>query len=932
MDLKDKLLTIAGVLILILSSVGVYYWEVEEGVAVSLTVEDFFDVCGVFSNTPNGIVVSSCNPFYALAATPLAVHYYKDGTGEVVPLLVKDFIDTSRAVDRAIEMIDVNSDLVVQGNRSAKEVSLELAEKYWESSEAVLIIEDNQSGYNLGVLATPLASYLSIPVVVSDELDDDIKDVLSTLGVEKSIVCGDIEGYGGVLHFKSVDDVVNASIELVRAKFDEVEYITLTNPIDIHMPEVLDSISWSFGPTKLKTFSSLQLVNTLKNLIKSGGTMDYKLGSITIPDDYKYALVKFEGFNLNPEDIDLFDDAVGFKIDGLVGGSTSHSPSEYDADGNRLIDRFYTEVVTYDMGGTEYDVKASPGWILMKEGEVSATVTVEKLSDPLYPMMKNLSSVAPYLTAYHRGIVFGKPEFAFVADDDVLTDKAETCPGLYMPRKNRELIGPSNEHIYNNIHLPLNTLLANLADIEVKNLKDLGYLRDYYQKYPVYIALVGGATVLPQYIYENSVWGPCTATDIVYGNIDPIRGWENQQNDVFSYYPYQENIVGRITGWDIQDASALIARTFFYEDIINGLGDWKDRATVQSGCGVEFAKPLVLTKIAERLGTTAHVSETHAEPLKWPTGASKFVYDGIQKNLVEPMGFETTRTTYFESMREGLSDEAITKLKRANLLNLLLLSKLQLKLLVGEDRVKGGEYQEESNFIVIHGHGSEYMYRIGDTALAGLGLGYVFLPILLQFIARVTNYGPGASIVIGEFDVRSVENMDFGPSFMYFESCLVGTIEGRYPETCIGQAYLHAGMNSLLVSPTPTNCPGGYLEPYRPYSTMLGTIPGYVKAALNARKGIYPDLHFGNKIYEEMTKEFIEKDSTVGLAFRNARNSYLPSDANWTMYWNPPLGPFGIIGGKAEKTPATDAKYTCYQEYCLYGDPAFNPYEPCNIV
>jgi len=879
-------------------------------------------------------VVSDCNPFFALVATPLAVHYDKEGMGEVVPLLVKDFEEPSRAVDRAVEMIGVSPDLVVRGNRSARDVSLELVEKYWESSEAVLIVEDNQSGYNLGVLATPIASYLSIPVIVTDELDNGVKDVLSRLGVDKSIVCGDIEGYGGVLRLVSVDEVVNASIELVREKFGDVDYVTLTNPIDIHMPEVLDSVSWSFGPTKVSTFSTMQLVASIKTLIKSKGALDFELGSITIPDDYKYALVKFEGVNLNPEDIDLFDDSVEFKIEGVLGGSTAHSPSVYDANGNTLVDRFYTEVVLYDMGGTEHTVKAIPYWTLMTEGEVSASVTVEKLSDPLYPMMKNLSSVAPYLTAYHRGIIFGKPEFAFVADDDVFTEKAETCPGSYMPRGNKGLVGPSNEHIFNNIHLPLNRLLARLADIEVENLKDVGYLRSYYEDDPVYIALVGGATVLPQYVYDNVVWGAGTATDVIYGDIDPIRGWENQQNDVFTYYPYQENVVGRITGWDVQDASALITRTFFYDDIIDDFGDWKDRATVQSGCGVEFATPLVLTKIAERLGSTAHVSETHKEPLRWPTGASKFIFDGLQKNAVEPMGFDTTRCTYFEAMRKGLSDETITKLKRANLLNLFLLSKLQLKLLIGENNVKGGEYQEDSNFIIINGHGAPYGYYTGNEALAGLGLGYVFLPLLLQVIPRISEpIGPGASLGgLGFFGLRSMEIMDFGPSFMFFETCLVGTIEGRYPKTCISQAYLHAGMNSIIVSPTPSNVPGGYLEPYRPDSTILGGIPGYIKAVLDARKGIYPETHFGEKLFEDMMEEFKEKDSTVGLALRNARNKYLPEDANWTMYWNPPLSlkSLGLLGGKAAKTPAVDAKYTCYQEYCLYGDPAFNPYEPCN--
>jgi len=382
MNVKDKLVVLAGVLILIFASVGIYYWDVEERGPAALGLEDFFGVCGVFSKVPNAVIVSDCNPFYALIATPLAVHYDKNGKGEIVPLLVKDFKEASRAVDRAVEMIGVSPDVIVIGGRSAKDVSLEFAEKYWSSSEAVLIIGDNQSGYNLGVLAAPLASYLSIPIIVVDELDDDVRDVLNGLGVVKSIVCDDVEGFGDVLRLNSVDEVVNASIDLVREKFGDVDYITLTNPIDIHMPEVLDSVSWSFGPTKLPTFSTLQLgasikalikskgAAAIKALIKSKGAAAYELGSFTIPDDYKYALVKFEGINHNLEDIELFDDSVGFNIKGLVSGQTSHSPSVYDANGNRLVDRFYTEVVLYDMGGTEHVVTAAPYWTLRKEGEV----------------------------------------------------------------------------------------------------------------------------------------------------------------------------------------------------------------------------------------------------------------------------------------------------------------------------------------------------------------------------------------------------------------------------------------------------------------------------------------------------------------------------------------------------------------------------------
>jgi len=929
MNKIDKLAAILGAVILVVASIGIYFWDISQKTTTKkIDIEYFYDVAGEFSNKPKGIIVSDFSPFYALIATPLAVHYDKSMIQEVVPFYIKNFSSPSRAVTRAIDMSGIQPDLIVGDSKPTLEVSLEIVEDFWKSSDAVLLIQNNQSGYNLGVLATPIASYLSIPVIITDELNNDIEKICKDLGVKKSIVCGDIKGYGDTLKFNDADEIVDASIDLVREKFGEVNYITLTNPIDTYEPEVLDKVVYEYGPETVTTVSTMQMVTTIKKMV-FGKPEEVDEFAFTIPKDYKYALVKLEGINLNPEDVDLLGDQVTFK--GLVKGSTSHSPSVYDSNGNLLYDRYYTENVFYDMGGTEHTIEVQPGWVVRKKGEVKATVTVEKLSDPMYPMMKGLSAVAPYLTAYHKGIIFGKPGFAFVADDDVFTEKAENCPGAYMPRANEQLVGPSNEHIIKNIHEPLNSLLEKLANITVNNPREIRILREYYKEKPVYIALVGGATVLPQYIYDAVVGYGGTPSDVIYGNIDPTPGWENQQDDVISDYPFVENIVGRITGWDAQDASALVTRTIFYEDIINRLGDWKNKATVQTGCGLDFAKPLVLMKIAEALGTTEHVAAGYEEPIKWPTGCTKFAGDGLQKLALEPMGFDVKRDTNFQAMRTGLSDEAINKLKVANVLNLLLLSRLQLKLTIGEKRVSGGADQEASNFIFINGHGDKPLYTVANVALSGLGLGYgPFLPALLQIVARVTHLGgPGASIGVGLFNVRAVEKMDFGPSFMWFESCLVGAIEDRHPQTCISQAYLHAGMNALIASPTPTSAPGGYLEPYRPYSTILGTIRGYIKAKLDSLRGIYPEHHFGEKIYEDMLHELKFDDSTVGLAFRNAKNKYLPEDADWTIYWTPPLGMRGR--GETEGKTFPDNKFTCFQEYCLYGDPAFNPYEPCNL-
>ena len=157
-----------------------------------------------------------------------------------------------------------------------------------------------------------------------------------------------------------------------------------------------------------------------------------------------------------------------------------------------------------------------------------------------------------------------------------------------MPRRNHRITYKSNAHIFDVIHKPLNELLAKLAQIELKDDRDLEELRDYYDDSPVYIAIVGDATVVPNFIYQNYVepvdywkgiysWGGGTPSDVIYGDIDPLPYvWDNIANDIFTEYPYQENIVGRITGWDAQDACALILRSIFYNEIIEKLQEWKN--------------------------------------------------------------------------------------------------------------------------------------------------------------------------------------------------------------------------------------------------------------------------------------------------------------------------------------------------------------------
>ena len=938
MKKNDKLIVVLGVIILVTASVGVYVWTPGEGKENLMRSDELTYISGVLMHPPDAITVSDSCPFYPLIATPLAVHYDLNGEQEVIPLYIENIENPSEAVTKVKYQLDAlgDNEYTIDGSKSAKEVSLEIAQNFWENSEAALLIEDNESGYNLGVIATPIASYLSIPVIVTDKVDSEVTEVLAALGVKHTIVCGEnLEGYGDVLRFESVEEIVDAQIDLLMEKFGDINYLTLTNPADAFPPKVLDSVEKYFGPSSEEW-------------------------SFTIPNGYKYALVRIESntdervsFTIGA---DLEDIHPALQKKEITDGGPAIP--KRDAKGNILGYEFYRESVVYGREGVTYNIYGPT--------DVSAHVTIEKLEDPVNPMMKGLSTLAPYLTACHQGLIFGKEDFAFTANDDLRNENGEKLPGFYMPRYNSELTTISNKHIYDNIHVPLNDVLAKIADVsplqEKTYTKDVKYLRNYFDNKDFSIALVGGATVLPQYIYQNllepfgdidgdgiddsayGMGGGGTPSDVIYGNIDPVKyDWSNKAQDIYSDLPHMENSVGRITGWDAQDASALILRSIFYDEIIENMEGWKDNFGVLIGDGIDHQKPwlrltlerfglLSLVKtVASKIPATASLVNFMDSngPWKHETGATEISGLRLKDKTVEAMGFEANYAMKSHAMITGYSEEELQQVKDSNIVYKLLFRKSAVRDLIGDQVVKGGEYMENSNYIFANGHGAISTYGMDGPDLVSAGFG----KILEKVIRRLTPIGGGwlgPGFGLGKsYTPVTVTGLDMGPSFMFLDSCTCGKIDGVYPEQSVTMALLHTGVGNLIASTTGSNIPGGYL----PGKNKMTDTPFSVWKARNewekkAEQGIYPDLHFGFKMFEDISSYMKEEDCSTGEAFRLAKNKYLPEDITWELWWTPPLSSSSDAPdfyGRHE-----DAKYTTYFEFVLYGDPAFNPYEPCN--
>ncbi len=927
MDRKKTLLSIVAVALLMTSALPTI-------TAAAPALRPRFAVASLYiPDFPTAIAVSDANPFYALIATPLALHYNARGERTVIPMYVKDFNHPSTAVQRAEAAIGRYADYIV-GGASPKRASLAAAVLLWNQSNTVILLSEDREGYTYGVSIAPLASYLSIPIIVSSAVDADVSDVLEYLGVQNLYVCGNVSCPGGynIDRFTSTSQILDETRVVLLDRIGTTpNYITITNPLDTREPVVLNSTRYEFNDS---VASALALPSQLVGMILHGTSNDHV---IEIPQSYKYAVLNFDMRNMDSENVQLLGDRVTFMLkdsenQSYFFASTAGGIPIRDPLGNIVDDRVHFETVVYNKPGT-YHVVVYGNWFALKVGSYNLKVRIDNVDSPYVPLMSNISSLAPYLTAYHQGVIFANTSFAFAADDNVLYN-GSTCPGVTQPGANYALGPASNEHT-KGIHDSLNALLASLAGIDPS---DTLALRNHYLAHPAYLAIVADPTMVPMYFYYNpdgtadthngAIMGLYVPSDFYLADIDPKQG--DAENDTYSYWPVQENVVGRVTGIDAQDLSALIDRTIYYNEIIAGMGGWKNNSLVQTGCGLEFQNLPLFTKLE------AIVYGGRGEPTKFPTGESWFINTRLNKDM-QLGGYSAKSTFWLQSQREGFTSTELDHIKNTGLLSRLLFPKAIVSLLSSSTKVIGGQAQLNSSLIFAFAHGFFNLYEFGDVFIDARGFPGVTM------WSRVDPKVRSSLSDKGGYDLRDVENMPYGPSVIFVESCITARTDGLLAENALSQVYIRTGVNAYIGSTRVTADPG-YLEP-RPLPNGIGIgVLGLLKAFILYKfKHQFPDLHFGAIIAENTILGLIKNDSDIGTALRDSKNMYLPLDANATFLWTPPLS---LSTGSSVfdsmlssslmpvnqtvRTRVLDKKYVALHEFALYGDPAFNPYQPSN--
>ncbi|HID73509.1 MAG TPA: hypothetical protein EYP43_00500 [Thermoplasmata archaeon] len=933
-----RIATIAIVLVLLVAGLSMLDLGAGHGRSErKATLDDILGQESVRAGHPEIVVASSSEPYYALIGTPLALWYDTSGEKMASPLLVGAPDEMSSAIERFLLMYDPEQVLVlgdvadipvgqkVQIQGEPQEVSIEVARSYWISSRGAMLVEMSQFGYNMATMVMPLASYLDMPVLVVRSTDGFVKDALRQLGVEFTIVCGNVGGYGKVMRFPGGSgnseiytdlDTAARAIEVTRAVIEQrlgrsVDYLAVANPLDVHRQQVIDRRTFNFSGV-IGDSSSGNYPGAAPN------APDGPIHRFEIPTGWRYALLKVDA----KMDVSKADGRSIYTLDilardGRVEGNAHYSGERIyvyiglDADGDGAIDPHGSEDMLYFFGGspgygyiTEQpdDPDSKPIWahfytelaMVNSEGpmdiqglarlptdddgeaEYTIDISVERIAPleghyagapaemPVYPLMRGLSSMAGYLTAYRCGLLLAKPQYALHSPGYI------GCKGCGVPAANENALDEANRSAIH-VKKDINWLLGLLAGIDVDpreydyvdydhapagseeqpQIDALVDLAAYYQDLfygngtEFNIALVGDTNMIPQYYYASGQGDPTEGfgmpSDNFYSSIDadPFDPPYDLRvpNDVpydyaQNYDPDYEVGIGRVDGWDAQDVSALIARSAFY-DVISGA----HRGGVNDGVVLsQNWKDSAYTT----LGTIPPVEVAKLDLLKF-------------REMARAAGFWT-----------ATDDDAG----------------------VGDDNQKSRrQYSqtkyESANFIFFCAHGFYYWY----VPTAQEGLDGVNDPL------SKPTYGGGA------YDVAHVRYMDFGPSVIFGSSCVTGRIDGLYPINALSLAFLHAGMNAYVGA---TRMSWGTIVPV-PDTDSDSTFGDYLALCM------YGNLlgYIYDKTNDQIVRNNLE-DLSMGFALMDAKNKYIRDK--------------GTDGGG----PNDDT----INEFILHGDPAFNPYEP----
>jgi hypothetical protein len=527
----------------------------------------------------DAVVVSDNDPFYSLIASNVACWYdtTTNATG-LLPFLVFNKGNFTDAQMRFLEtyLSSGTDSLLVLGDHlktsyhtteilgSPPTVSITLATQVFTTASTVLITPYNTpEAYRFSLLAAPLASYLNIPLLLYDDNDAKLQTVCSELQTTHAIVVGGITvnlSNITIISLSTENVISNATLTVIKENFGSCNYLTMTNPSDVIPPTILNTT-----PIELHDHIVNKKIIVLSKAVDVQGN-DTRYYTIDVPEGINQIQLSGEIIQKKPLFFGRNSPVVPLLFLTLT---TPHG--QVVAYANSMgydIGRTYLQTLTCNASGTYtlqlrvyYGIKG--GFFIQRglscvDADVTVLGTITTLETPHLPVIPQLSSMAPYLTATHGGLLIANASWE-------LTDSS------YASAAQGSGSGPwYNESLHPFTNMKVNTTVQQLENtLDSLDSDDLltGYLAG-----PAWLAILADTTMIPMYYY-----GP-SQTDI------PDRGLPSDN----PYSLNQSLSVGRVIGWDVQDVSVMIARTFFYEDVCGepmNASDWHNRFNFVFGEG-----------------------------------------------------------------------------------------------------------------------------------------------------------------------------------------------------------------------------------------------------------------------------------------------------------------------------------------------------------
>jgi len=541
--------------------------------------KEFFE-SNTFRNKEQYIVIiPDSDPFFGIIGSSIAC-WYDIGTNTtgLLPLIIQHdgnlteqqqyFIDKYSKLTNYMQLVlgnHLNTNYpAVEIIGSAVEVANTCAIKFFTQASTVLIIPYySDNAYQLSLIAAPLASYLNIPIIIFNNSNQgDIQSICTSLHTTSAYVIGDINislMNINIITLKNIEEIEHMVLTVIKEVFREINYITITNPSDV-IPCYLKDIQITTITDRVKNLQVTLFGKTMN--LKGNDTEKY---TIQIPDGINHVIIEGILWKKNRDFLDTINPIVPLLFMNLYdprGKIVAYSNSlAYD------YRKTYLETLTCNASGNYtlviHGYNGIQGGYFIQRGlsnlntDIIITTSIKKLEKPHLPLIPKLSITAPYLTAAHGGIII--IDSHELTNDNYTKIAAGSGTG---PWYNESLQKFNNNQVNKSVN-QLN---------ETIKLLDTFDLLTKYLSGPSWLAIVGDTNMIPMYYFGPSQQNLAE------------KGLPSD-----NLYSLQEKLsIGRIVGWNLQDASLLIAKTLFYQTICgqpNSFDPWYTRFSFIFGEG-----------------------------------------------------------------------------------------------------------------------------------------------------------------------------------------------------------------------------------------------------------------------------------------------------------------------------------------------------------